>query len=139
MTSTNTASVGRTTARDQGGLRTVLLLDAGVTGLNGIGYLAGAGQLDRVLGLPATWLYAAGGFLLVYAAAVAVLGTRARIPRPAAWAVVVVNAIWALDSLLLVALGWGTLTVVGAAWLVAQAAVVGGFAVLQAAALRRAR
>ena len=137
MTSTHTATVHRPTGRDL--LRTALLLDAGVTGLNGLGYLAGAGLLDRVLGLPTGWLYAAGGFLLAYGVAVGVLATRPRISRPAAGAVVTVNAVWALASLVVVALGWGSPTTVGAVWLVAQALVVGGFAALQVLALRRGR
>ena len=137
MTSTHTAPVSRPTGRDL--LRIALLLDAGVTGLNGIGYLAGAGLLDRVLGLPAGWLYAAGGFLLAYGLAVAVLATRALISRPATEVVIGVNAVWALGSLIMVALGAGSPTTVGAGWLVAQALVVGGFAALQVLALRRGR
>ena len=140
MTSTSTASVHRSAARPRRDLlRSALLLDAAVTGLNGLGYLAGAGVLAPLLGLPTGWLYPAGAFLLAYAVAVAALGTRARIPRVGAWLVVAVNAVWALDSLALVTLGWGTPTVVGAVWVVAQALVVGGFAVLQTVALRRAR
>jgi hypothetical protein len=137
MTSTHTVSVPRPTGRDL--LRTALLLDAGVTGLNGLAYLAGAGLLDRILGLPTGWLYGAGAFLLAYGVTVGVLATRPRISRPAAWVVVAVNAVWALVSLVVVALGWASPTTVGAVWLVAQALVVGGFAALQVLALRRGR
>lgn len=137
---TSTASAHRPAVRPQRDLlRSTLLLDAAVTGLNGIGYLTGTALLAPLLGLPAGWLYPAGAFLLAYAVAVVALGTRARIPRVGAWLVVAVNAGWALDSLALVALGWGTPTTVGAVWVVAQALVVGGFAVLQTVALRRAR
>ena len=140
MTSTTTASAHRPLKRPRRDLlRTALLLDAAVTGVNGVGYLAGAGLLAPVLGLPTGWLYPAGAFLLAYAVAVAALGTRSRIARASAWLVVAVNTVWALDSLALVALGWGTPTVVGATWVVVQALVVGGFAVLQAVALRRSR
>jgi hypothetical protein len=135
---THTASTNRPAVRPRRGLlRSALLLDAGVTGLNGIAYLAGAGVLDRALGLDAGLLYGAGAFLLAYGVAVGVLGTRARIPRTAAWTVVAVNAVWALDSLAAAALGWGSPTPVGTGWIVAQAVVVGGFAALQAVALRR--
>ena len=137
MTTTHTPPVSRPTGRDL--LRTALLLDVGVTGLNGIAYLAGAGLLDRILGLPAGWLYAAGGFLLVYGVVVGVVATRTPISRPAAGVVAGVNAAWALGSLILAALGAGSSTTVGAGWLVAQAVVVGGFAVLQVVALRRGR
>jgi hypothetical protein len=135
---THTASFNRSAARPRRGLlRSAFLLDAGVTGLNGIAYLAGAGFLDRVLGLDAALLRGAGAFLLVFGVAVGVLGTRARIPRPAAWIVVAVNAVWALASLAAAALGGGSPTPVGTGWILAQAVVVGGFAALQAVALRR--
>lgn len=140
MTSTSTAPSRRPVSRPRWDLlRTGLLLDAAVTGLNGIGYLAAAGVLAPVLGLPTGWLYPAGAFLLAYAVAVVALGTRSRIPRVGAWLVVAVNAAWALDSLAVVALGWGSPGAIGAAWIVAQALVVGGFAVLQTVALRRSR
>lgn len=140
MTSTSTAPTSRSLTRPRRDLlRTALLLDADVTGLNGLGYLAGAGLLAPVLGLPAGWLYPAGAFLTAYAVAVLALGTRTRIPRVGAWVVAGVNTVWALDSLVLVALGWATPSTVGAVWVVAQALVVGAFAVLQATALRRSR
>jgi hypothetical protein len=136
---THTAPTNRPAAHPRRRLlRPAFLLDAGVTGLNGIAYLAGAGVLTRVLGLEPTLLYGAGTFLLGYGVAVGVLGTRPRSPRPAGWAVVAVNATWALASLAAAATGWGSPTPVGTGWIVAQAAVVGGFAALQAVALRRA-
>ncbi len=118
-------------------LRTALLLDAAVTGLNGAAYLLGAALLDDLLGLPAGPLRGVGVFLLVFAAAVGFLGTRQPVPRGAAWAVVAVNAAWVVDSLATAALGWGSPTAVGTVWIVLQALVVGGFAILQATALRR--
>ena len=139
MTSTSTAAPARPVPRPRRDLlRAALLLDAAVTGLNGLGYLVGGAALAPILGLPLGWLHPAGTFLVAYAVAVLALGTRTRIPRAGAWLVVAVNAVWAVDSLALVAFGWGTPTAVGSVWIVAQALVVGGFAMLQSVALRRA-
>jgi hypothetical protein len=120
-------------------LRRALRLDAVVTGLNGAAYLLAAPLLDDVLGLDPTLLRAVGAFLLAYAAVVWVVGSRPEISRAAARAVVAVNAVWALDGLAVAATGWGSPTAVGTAWIVAQAGVVGAFAVLQWAGLRAAR
>lgn len=140
VTFTTTPSMDTTSKEGRAGLlRTALRLDAVVTAGNGAAYLAAAGPLGDLLGLSPSLLRAAGAFLLVYAAGVWATGARASIPRGAVIAVIVVNAIWALDSVLAAILGWGTPSTVGTVWIVAQALVVGGFAELQAVGLRRAR
>lgn len=113
-------------------LKLALLLDAAVTGVNGLAYVAAAGPLESLLGLPAGPVRAAGAFLLVFAAAVAYLGTRPA--RGAVLAVVAVNVAWVVGSLTVEA---GT--VVGQVWVILQAVVVAGFAGLQAYALSSAR
>jgi hypothetical protein len=118
-------------------LRLALRLDAGVTGLNGAGYLAGASLLDGVLGLDATLLRWVGAFLLAYAAVVWVVGNRPAISVAAAGAVVAANLVWAVDSIALAALDWGSPSTLGTVWVLLQAGVVGGFAALQWVALRR--
>ncbi|MGY1707707.1 hypothetical protein ACI79C_24355 [Geodermatophilus sp. SYSU D00697] len=116
-------------------LRPALRLDAVVTGLNGAAYLLAASPLADLLGLPAGWLRGIGVFLLAFAAAVWLVGTR---PAPAAVrTVVTANALWAAGSVVVVLAGLGSPTTVGAVWLVLQALVVAAFAVLQAAGLRR--
>lgn len=137
MTTSTAATGGLAAPNGLNLLRTALLLDAAVTGLNGVAYLAGASYLEGLLGLDARLLRGIGAFLLAYGLAVAVLGRRARVPRAAAWAVVALNAAWVVDSLAAAALGWGTPTAVGRTWIVVQALVVGGFAALQTVALRR--
>jgi hypothetical protein len=52
-------------------------------------------------------------------------------------AVVAANAIWVAGSVAVVLAGTGTPTTTGVVWLLLQAVVVGTFAVLQAAGLRR--
>lgn len=117
-------------------LRTALALDALVAGVNGAAYLSGAAMLHEQIGLPPALLRVLGGFLLAYGLALGLLATRPQIRRDLAWAVVAVNAVWAADSLLLVALDWGTPTTAGAAWIALQALVVVGFASAQRAGLR---
>ena len=120
-------------------LRAALKLDAVVTGANGLAYLALAGPLADVLGLSAPLLRGVGAFLAVFAAAVWATGTRRRVPRAGAWVIVAANAAWALSSVAAAVAGWGDPTTAGTVWVLLQALVVGGFAELQAFALRRGR
>jgi len=136
-TSPAAATAARTQPRPDGLLRLALRLDAVVTGLNGAAYLAGAALLDDLLGLSTGLLRGAGVFLLGYAAAVWLVGSRTRPGTAVVEAVVVLNALWAVGSVVAVVTGFGSPTTVGAVWLVLQAAVVAGFAALQFAGLRR--
>jgi hypothetical protein len=116
-------------------LRVALRADAVVSGLNGAAYLLLAGPLADLLGLSAGVLRGVGIFLLAYAAAVWLVGDRPA--APAVRAVIAGNLLWTAGSLAVVAADLGTPTTIGAVWLVLQAAVVAGFAVLQIAGLRR--
>ena len=116
-------------------LRWVLKADAAVTALNGLAYLAGATLLDSLLGLPTMLLRAVGGILVVYAGMVLLVATRRVVPSVAVWALITLNALWALDSVLLVAAGWFSPAGVGNVWIVLQAITVAAFAVLQRSAL----
>ena len=112
-------------------LRPALLLDAAVTGVNGVAYLAAAGPLEDLLGLPAAWLRTAGIVLVAFAAFVALVSRR---PSAAAVAAIVaVNALWVAGSLVFAVAGWGSPETAGTVWIVLQALVVAGFAELQVA------
>ncbi len=134
-TMTTTTATTTTARRDL--LRTVLRLDAAASGALGIAAAAGAGVLDTLLGLPADLLLGVGIFLVVYAAGLVLLATRARMPRPAVWVVVLGNAAWVLASLGLAVGLWSALTVLGVVIVLAQAGAVAVFADLQYAGLRR--
>ncbi|HEY9564626.1 MAG TPA: hypothetical protein VIR30_12730 [Nocardioides sp.] len=110
-------------------LRTVLLLDAGVSGLNGIAYIAGAVVLDELLGASTTFLIAIGVFLLAWAGALEWVATRKPIPTPLVREVAIANLVWVAASIAAIFLL--DLTTVGVVWCLMQAAVVSGFAVLQ--------
>ncbi len=128
-----TITASKTVAPRRTLLRTALQLDAGVTAVNGAAYLALAGPLHDLLGFSEGLLRGAGVFLLLYAAAVAVLAAAPRPARGAVLAVVAGNAIWALDSVIAAGAGWGDPTTAGTVWLVLQGLVVAGFAALQLA------
>jgi hypothetical protein len=120
-------------------LRFALMLDGVATGANGVLYLAGAPLLDGWLGLPTEMLIAVGAFLIVYAALVLRLATRPAMPRVAVVAVIVANALWAVDSLIALALDWFTPTTVGQVLIAVQAVLVAGLAALQYVGLTQSR
>jgi hypothetical protein len=119
-------------------VRLALKLDAVVSGANGVVYLTLAGELADGLGVSEAVLRAVGGFFVIYAAALWVVATRERVNRTAVRVVIVGNLIWMVDSLIVLAAGWADPETIGAVWIALQALVVGGFAALQALALRRA-
>jgi uncharacterized protein YjeT (DUF2065 family) len=118
-------------------LRLALNLDAVVTGVNGLVYLAAAGPVAELLGPGAGVLRGIGLFLLVYAAAVAFIGTRPVIGRNAVLAVITLNAVWAAGSVVAVVAGLLEFTTPGVVWALAQALVVAAFAELQFMGLRK--
>ena len=123
-------------------LRFALLGDAAASGATGLLLAAAAGPLSSLLGLAEPLFHVAGLVLLPYAAAVAWLGSRAAPSRNAVRAVVAANPVWVADSLALLLLGPALAglapTALGVAFVLAQAAVVAGFAAAQWIALRRA-
>lgn len=120
-------------------LRGLLVADAATSAGAGLVMVAGGDMLAAPLGIPAALLHYAGLALLPFAALVAVLGTRPRLARGAVWVVIAINAVWALDSILLLLTGWIDPTAPGYVFVIVQAAAVAIFAELQAVALRRAK
>ena len=118
-------------------LKIALRLDAVVTAANGAAYLTLAGPVGDVLELSPSLLRTAGAFLLAFACVVWLAGTRDRPSRPLVAAIIAANAVWAVDSVVAAAAGWGSPSTTGTVWIVLQALVVAGFAGLQLAGLRR--
>lgn len=118
-------------------LRTALLGDAAASGGMGLLLTAAAHPLASLLALPEPLLRGAGLVLLPYAGLVAWLGAQPRLPRWMVRGIVGVNLLWALDSLLLLALGLAAPNGLGAAFVLLQGTAVLGFALLQWAGLRR--
>ncbi|MFI5503653.1 hypothetical protein ACIA5E_31730 [Nocardia asteroides] len=117
-------------------LRLSLRLDAVVTTVNGLAYLALAQPLEGLLGLDSRASLAIGVFLTAYGVAVAVVGRTSPVSRTGAAAVAIGNAAWVVASLLALVTGVLGLTAVGAIWTVMQAGTVGAFAALQYRGLR---
>jgi hypothetical protein len=120
-------------------LRRSLLLDAAASGALGVLLTAGGAVLDGPLGIPAAVLVPVGGFLVLYAAALWLLGSRPRPSRPAVKVVIAGNLVWVAASILAAVAGWWSPTTLGTVLVVAQAAAVALFAELQLTGLRRAR
>ena len=117
-------------------LRRVLLADAAATGATAALMAFAAGPLAAFLGLPADLMRWAGFSLFPWVVLLLWLGTRERVSRPLVLAVVAGNALWAVDSVLLLMTGWVEPTVFGYIFAVAQALVVAAFAELQYVGLR---
>lgn len=120
-------------------LRRVLGLDAIASGAAGLLMAFGAGLLADFLKLDPGFSRPAGLFLIVYAAAVGALALQARPARPLVMAVIAVNILWTIESAMTLVLGWLDPNALGVAFVIAQAAVVAGFAALQLYALKPVR
>lgn len=118
-------------------LRWALLADAVASGATGLLMLVLGDALQSLLGLPGLLLFGAGLFLLPYAALIAWLGLRPNVPRWALRAVIIGNALWALDCVLLAVTGLVSPSMLGVVFLLVQAVVVGAFAELQYVGMRR--
>ena len=118
-------------------LRFALWADAAASAASGLLMALGAGQLERLLGVPAALLQPAGLILMPYAALVAWLASRDSLPAAAVWAVIACNLLWAADCALLLMGGWIAPTALGYAFVIAQALTVAVFAELQYVGLRR--
>ena len=134
MSATQLTALART-SDPHAALRRFLTLDAMVTGVNGLAYLAASGPLGRFLGVDRDLLLALGAVLALYGAAVGLLAARARPAALPVRAVIETNLAWTVLSLLALAL-WLSPTTAGAVWTVLQALTVAGFAVLQQLALK---
>lgn len=132
-------SVLRSILRSPSLLKFALLGDALASGAMGLLLVVAAAPLAGPLGLPESLLRIAGASLLPFAAIVAWVGTRVEPPRAAVWAVVAYNALWVVESLALLLLGWYAPSSLGIAFIVAQAVIVAAFAEMQVFGLRTAR
>jgi len=118
-------------------LRNVLLLDAAASGATSLLLVAGAGALQDLLGLPVALLREAGLILIPYVVFVAWAATGEPIARRAVWAIIALNALWALASAGLLMSGLVAPTALGYTFVIAQAAVVALLGELQYAGLKR--
>jgi hypothetical protein len=116
-------------------LRRVLLIDGLVSGAAGIVMIAGADLLAPLLSLPQPLLTYAGVALVPWVIALVALSRMVLIPREAVRGVIAINAIWVAGSI--AALFAFSPSLLGYAFVIAQAVAVGLFAELQVVALKR--
>jgi hypothetical protein len=120
-------------------LRRALAADAVASAATGVLLAFGGSLLEGLTGLQSDLTQPAGVFLMGYGAVVAYLASRPALPTAAVWAVIVVNALWAVEGLITLVTGWVEPTPLGYAFVVAQALVVATFAELQFMGLRRSQ
>jgi hypothetical protein len=123
-------------------LRRVLLFDAATCLITGTVMLTASGTVERLLAIPAPVSRVLAVVLLAFGAAVAWVATRRELPGStvwAVWAIVAMNALWAVESVLALAFGWLEPNSPGRAFIIAQAVVVAVIAELQFIGLRRAK
>ncbi len=118
-------------------LRRALLADAIVSGASGLLMFGGASFLTDMLALPEALLRYAGLILLPYSAYVAYVATREHLSRTAVLSVIAVNALWTLDSIALLLMGWVMPNALGYGFVIAQALVVAAFAEAQYIGMQR--
>lgn len=120
-------------------LRIVIAADAAACGAAGLLFAFGGQPAGAALGLSLGLMQPVGLFLIGYAALLAWLALRPALPRAVVWSLVGFNVLWAIESAMLVALGWAQPTSLGLAVVAGQAMGALVVADLQYLALRRAR
>ena len=118
-------------------LRRVLFADAAASAVVGAVMSLGAGILQRLLGLPASLLTIAGVALFPYATYLVWVATRRELPRAAVWVPIVLNLVWAVDCVFVLAAAGLSPTLLGEAFVAVQIVTVLVFAELEFIGLRR--
>lgn len=118
-------------------LRYVLFADAVTCIGTGLLMTLGGGTLAGVSGLPVNLLVYAGVGLFPFAVLLIYLSTRKEVLPVAVWIVIVLNALWTLDSFLLLLSGWVAPTTFGYVFVLFQAVGPAGFGALEYIGLRR--
>jgi hypothetical protein len=126
-----------TSIRPSSLLRRVLVVDAVSSGAMGVAMVAFAELLADQLQLPVDLLSEAGIVLLPFAAFVAFVASRSEPSRIAVWVIIALNAVWVIDSIVLMFTGWVAPNALGYLFVVAQAAAVLLFADLEYLGLKR--
>ena len=118
-------------------LRQVLFIDAAVSGAAGLLMAAAAPFLSPLLGLPSGLLFWAGIALFPFVAVLIAVARRGEASRLVLVNIIAVNALWVAASVGLLVSGAVAPTLLGHAFVIAQALAVALLAGLQAAGLRR--
>lgn len=120
-------------------IRFALTADAIATAATGALLAVGGALLADLTGLPAAATLPLGLFLIAFAALVGWVGMQRETPRGAAMLIVIVNGAWVVASVIVVLAGTFPLTLIGVAFVLAQAIAVAALVALQWVGLGRAR
>lgn len=137
MTATTATSTRRIAGMSP--LRLAYEADGIATLASGVLLAALSGVIDSALGFSTAHLLGVGAFFIVYAIGVLIVATRKDIPRRPAAVIIGLNAMWAVDSLIVLAAGWIDPTALGTALTLAIAAFTAAMAAVQAYTLRADR
>jgi hypothetical protein len=118
-------------------LRRALLADGLVGLLTGALLVLAAGWFAELLALPRELLLASGWALLPLGVFLVWLGSCEQVNRLLVWAVLAVNALWVVDSLVLLVAGWVAPNLLGQFFVIGQALVVLLFIELELMGLKR--
>jgi hypothetical protein len=118
-------------------LRRALLTDATLTALAGIALTLAVNPLATLLQLPAGALRVCGLLFIPFAALAAWLGTRDRVHRPLVFMVISLNALTALDLVVLLFSGWVETNILGELFMAAHAVIIAVLAEVEFIGLRR--
>ncbi len=118
-------------------LRRALLLDAVCCAGLGLMLAIGAAPLGWWFHLPLPLLRESGLFLLAFAGLLGWACTRPQLPRLLVLGIIAGNALWALDSVLLLLPGWIAPNALGAGFILAQAIATALIAELEYVGLKR--
>jgi hypothetical protein len=118
-------------------LRRVLLVDAIISGTTGLVLMLFAESLQGLLGVRFSLLRYSGISLLPFAALLIFLSSRKNLSRPIIWVIIACNALWAIDSILLLLTNWVEPTTLGYTFIIAQALIVATLAEAQYVGLKK--
>jgi hypothetical protein len=118
-------------------LRRALLADATLTSIAGIVLVLAARPLGAFLNLQPAMLEITGLIFFPVGAFAGWLGTRPRVHRSLVIVVIVLNALWAVDSVLLLLTRWMETTPIGEFFVIGHAVIVATIAELELIGLRR--
>jgi hypothetical protein len=119
-------------------LRWVLRADSASCIAMGLLLMVATGPVAELVNLPVGLLRGSAFILLPFGAFVFWLSTRERASRSLIWTVIVTNALWVADSVLLLMTPWVEPNALGYAFVIVQAAAVAALAELQYVGMRRA-
>lgn len=118
-------------------LRGVLFADAATCISTGMFSIIFSETLGAFLQLPAQFLFYAGLSLLPFAAFLLFTATRRQTASVFVWAIILLNALWALDSFLILLAGWVAPNAFGYGFVIFQAIGVAALAGLEFVGLKR--